>query len=236
MQKQNKTKNQPSAKTNEIEVRAKEPSAARSDLKKIIPLLSREYPGAKTALIHENPLELIVATILSAQCTDVRVNIVTKELFKKYRTASDYASADLAAFEKEIHSTGFYHNKAKNIIGMAKTLIEKFGGNVPRTMEELMTLPGVARKTANVVMAGAFGIAAGITVDTHVFRLSHRIGLSDGKNPEKVEQDLIEIAPKEDWISFSHLLIFHGRNVCDARKPLCEKCVISRYCEYFKIQ
>ena len=193
-------------------------------------ILDKEYPTPKSALEFKNPLELLIATILSAQCTDVRVNIVTKSLFKKYQSVEDYANADLSTFEEEIKSTGFFRNKAKSIIGCCKNIVEKCGGKVPNNIEELTSLPGVGRKTANVVLGNAFGIP-GITVDTHVSRVSQRLGLAKAANPEKIEEELNKIIPREKWIVFSLQLIFHGRYICKARKPLCEKCVLSEYCE-----
>ncbi|MFH1282791.1 MAG: endonuclease III [bacterium] len=198
----------------------------------IVELLLKKYPEAKTALSHENPLELLVATILSAQCTDERVNIVTKDLFKKYKTASDYAKANISIFENDIHSTGFYKNKAKNIINSTKIIEAKFNGKVPKTMEELVTLPGIGRKTANVVLGSAYGIISGIVVDTHVSRLSQRIGLTKNANPEKIELDLMDLLPKEHWIKFSHLLILHGRAICNAKKPKCKECMLLKLCNY----
>jgi len=196
----------------------------------IIKRLNREYPHAKIALKFSNPLEILVATILSAQCTDERVNKVTETLFKKYRTARDYAGANLKKFEQEIRSTGFYHNKAKNIINAAKIILEKFGGKVPDTMEGLMSLPGVARKTANIVLGNAYGKVEGIAVDTHVRRLSQRLGLSKSDDPVKIEQDLMEIVPGDEWFRISYVLIDHGRKICDARKPLCDKCILNDIC------
>lgn len=192
--------------------------------------LADEYPDVQCALKHQNPLELLVATILSAQCTDERVNRVTPDLFKTLRTAEDYARAPRETLEKMIHSTGFFRNKAKNIQLTCQRLMAEFKGRVPQTMEELLTLPGVARKTANVVLGTAFGIASGVVVDTHVFRLAHRMGLSTAKTPEKVEQDLIKLLPKEEWINFSHRLIHHGREICSARKPDCQNCVLQPLC------
>ena len=196
----------------------------------IIKILKKEYPKAKIALEFSNPLEILVATILSAQCTDERVNKVTKSLFKKYKTVQDYANADLKKFEQEIKSTGFYHNKAKNIISSAKMIIEKFNGKVPDKMEDLLTLPGVARKTANIVLGNAYGIVEGIAVDTHVRRLSQRLGFTKNDDPLKIEQDLMKIIPKSNWFIISYLLIEHGRKICDARKPKCSVCVISDLC------
>jgi len=202
---------------------------ARRRIKKIWPILRKTYPDAAIALKFTNPLELLIATILSAQCTDVRVNIVTKDLFKKYTSAQDWAGADLKEIESDIHSTGFYRNKAVNIKGACKKIIEQFGGKVPDTMQELLQLPGVGRKTANVVLSNAFGIP-GVVCDTHVIRLSRRLGLSENTDPVKLEFDLAEIIPMQDWTLFSHLLIFHGRNICQARKPNCPDCHIAKYC------
>ncbi|MFQ3675072.1 MAG: endonuclease III [Endomicrobiia bacterium] len=197
----------------------------------IIKILRKEYPKARIVLEYSNPIQLLVATILSAQCTDARVNIVTKTLFKKYKTVKDFANADLKTFEQEIKSTGFYHNKAKNIINASKIILEKFNGKVPDTMEDLISLPGVARKTANIVLSNAYGKIEGIAVDTHVRRLSYRIGLSDNTDPEKIEQDLMNSLPKENWFETTYLLIEHGRKICDARKPLCDRCVIKDMCK-----
>jgi endonuclease-3 len=188
------------------------------------------YAGLTTGLNYSNPLELLVATILSAQCTDERVNLVTPSLFARYRTAADYAQADLAELEGVIHSCGFYHNKAKNIMAAAQVLVERFDGQVPGAMEELLTLPGVARKTANVVLAHAFGRNEGIAVDTHVQRLARRLGLSDEKEPEKIESDLMQLLPREQWGRLSDLLIWHGRRVCSARSPACDICVLVDVC------
>jgi endonuclease-3 len=199
-------------------------------VEKIIELIEKQYPNAKTALNFTNPLEILLATILSAQTTDVTVNIVTKKLFKKYRTAEDYVNADIVELEQIIHSTGFYHNKAKNLQKCCQLLVEKFHSQVPKTMEELTELPGVARKTANIVLYNAFGITAGIAVDTHVTRLSQRLGLTQQKNQNKIEQDLMQITPKEKWMPLTDLLIFHGRNVCKAKKPNCEVCVLNKIC------
>ncbi len=196
----------------------------------VIPRLKAKYPDAQTELDWTNPLELLVATILSAQTTDVRVNGVTKTLFEKYRTAADYASADPGELEEDIRPTGFYRNKARSLQGMARALVEEHGGEVPRTMPELVALPGVGRKTANVVLGNAFGIDEGVVVDTHVRRVSNRLGLTDKQDPEKIEQDLIGAVPREDWTVFSHLLIFHGRRRCKARKPDCPNCVLNDIC------
>ena len=197
---------------------------------KITAALKKLYPRAKTALRHSNPLQLLVATILSAQCTDTRVNIVTKDLFKKYKTAGDYAKAGRKVFEQEIRTTGFYRNKAKNIIASAKKIIADFGGKVPDNMEDLLSLPGVARKTANVVLGNAFGKNEGIAVDTHVKRLAGRMGVSKHTDPVKIEKDLMELVPRPGWGVCSHLLIFHGRAVCGARKPNCPGCTINKLC------
>ncbi len=191
--------------------------------------LAKLYPDAKCALDYRNPLELLIATILSAQCTDVRVNMVTPALFARYRTAKDYAQADPGELEAMIQSTGFYRNKARNIIACCKQLVEKQDGEVPDTLEELVPLPGVGRKTANVVLGNAFDVP-GITVDTHVGRLSRRLGLTTEDDPVKVEHDLMELVPKKDWTMFSHRLIFHGRQVCFARKPNCDGCTLKALC------
>ena len=198
--------------------------------RKIIARLRKQYPDARCSLNHTNALELLVATILSAQCTDERVNIVTADLFRKYSSAKDYVGVDQSELEQDIRSTGFYRNKAKAIQGACKIISERYEGRVPDTMDELLALPGVARKTANVVLGNAFGIASGVVVDTHVGRLSQRLGLTTHEQPEKIERDLMELVPEKDWIDFSHLLIYHGRQVCKARKPLCEECVIEQLC------
>jgi len=198
-------------------------------VKKILPILKKLYPGATVALRFGNPLELLIATILSAQCTDARVNMVTPGLFAKYKSTEDWAKAKLETIENDIRSTGFYHNKAVSIKGAAQAIIEKFDGKVPDTMDELVTLPGVGRKTANCVLANAYGQPA-IMCDTHVIRLSRRIQLSENSDPVKLEFDLAEIVPKKDWTIFSHTLILHGRNVCQARKPNCDNCAISKFC------
>jgi len=204
---------------------------ARQDrMKRILPILKRTYPAAKCSLDHHTPLELLVATILSAQCTDDRVNIVTKSLFKRYRTAADYAKAPQEELEQAIQSTGFFRNKAKSIRAMAQALVAKHGGVVPQSMEELTALAGVGRKTANVVLGNAFGQNVGIVVDTHVSRLSQRLGLTAQKQPEKIEQDLMPIVPQKDWTLFAHLLIYHGRAVCQAKKPMCEGCPLRADC------
>ena len=197
---------------------------------KIVELLEKDYPDAKTALHYTSPLEILVATILSAQCTDKRVNIVTKSLFKKYKTAEDYANADLGELEEDVRSTGFYRNKAKNIKRSGRMLVEKYDSQVPRTMNELLELPGVARKTANIVLSNAYGVIEGIAVDTHVRRLSKRLGLTENKNPDKIEADLMLIVPKSHWKRITDLLIFHGRNVCMAKKPKCSLCGLNKLC------
>ena len=198
--------------------------------REIIRRLKRAYPGAKCSLNHSNTFELLVATILSAQSTDDLVNIVTGDLFRKYKKPEDYLKVAPSELEKDIHSTGFFRNKTKSIQGTAKMLTEEYGGEVPDTMDELLELPGVARKTANVVLGNAFGVKAGVVVDTHVTRLSHRLGLSQEKTAEKIEQDLIPIVPKKDWVIFPHLMIYHGRKICKARNPLCEECTIEKLC------
>jgi len=202
---------------------------AKQRVKKIWSILKKKYPDAKIALRFVNPLELLVSTILSAQCTDVRVNMVTKDLFRKYKSAGDWAKADLKQIESEIRSTGFFRNKALNIKKACTKITEQYGGKVPGTMDELLTLPGVGRKTANCVLGDAFGIP-GITCDTHVIRLSRRLGLSENSDPVKLEFDLAEIVPKKNWTAFSHLIITHGRNVCMARKPNCPDCPIAKHC------
>jgi endonuclease-3 len=196
----------------------------------IIKLLKRAHPDAKCALNHSNAFELLIATILSAQCTDERVNKVTADLFRKYRKPEDYLSVPETELQNDIRTTGFFRNKTKSIQGACAKLKEEFRGEVPRTMEELLRLPGVARKTANVVLGVAYGIAAGIVVDTHVSRLSQRLRLTRNQDAGKIEQDLLELVPRKDWIIFAHLLIFHGRRVCKARRPLCEECAIEKLC------
>ena len=196
----------------------------------IVKLLKKEYPEARCSLDHTNALELLVATILSAQCTDERVNVVTSSLFRKYRTWEDYASAPASELEADIRPTGFFRNKAKSIQGACRRIGERHGGSVPRSMEELLELPGVARKTANVVLGNAYRIASGVVVDTHVSRLSARLALSGERAPEKIERDLVGLLPESDWIDFSHLLIAHGRTVCEARKPKCGACGLNDVC------
>lgn len=196
----------------------------------IIERLKNEYPDAHCALNHTNAFELLVATILSAQCTDERVNIVTENLFRKYRQPQDYINVLQEELEHDIHSTGFFRNKAKNIQGACSKIIENFGGEIPNTMEELLSLNGVARKTANVVLGNAFGIASGVVVDTHVSRLSQRLGLTENTQSEKIEQDLQTLVPQKEWVIFPHWLIAHGRKICQARKPKCEECVLENLC------
>ena len=204
-------------------------------VEEILARLKLEYPDAQCALDYRNPYELLVATILSAQCTDVRVNLVTPAFFARYPTAARLASAGRGEVEELIRSTGFFRNKAKSLIGMAQALVERHGGEVPREMEELRVLPGVGRKTANVVLGNAFGINEGVTVDTHVARLSMLLKLTRQKTPEKIERDLMALVPREDWTLFSHLLIWHGRRVCIARRPRCGECVVSRLCPSGKL-
>jgi len=196
----------------------------------IIELLEKEHSDAKIALNYTNPLELLVATILSAQCTDRRVNIVTKALFQKYRKAEDYAKADLKELEEDIRPTGFYRNKARNIKKCCQILVEKFNSQVPKTMEEMLELPGVARKTANIVLSNAYGVIEGIAVDTHVRRLARRLGLTEHEDPNKIEGDLMKVVPKDKWMKFTDLLIFHGRRICVARKPKCGICILNKLC------
>ena len=203
----------------------------RARVSAILPILKRTYPDAKCSLNHSNPLELLVATILSAQCTDERVNIVTKDLFRKYGKAADYAKVNSEVLEKDIQSTGFYRNKTKSIRAMAESLVEKHNGKVPDTMEELVDLAGVGRKTANVVLGNAFDKNVGVVVDTHVTRLANRLKLTSQKiDAVKIEQDLIKVVPQDEWTMFSHLLIHHGRAICQARKPKCTQCPILEHC------
>lgn len=197
---------------------------------KIIQLLEKEHPDAKVALHYSNPLELLVATMLSAQSTDETINKVTKTLFKKYTKPEDYANTDLKELEQDIRSTGFYHNKARNLQNAAKMLVEKYHSQVPKTMEELVKLPGVARKTANIVLTNAYGVVAGVAVDTHVRRLAKRLGLSENDDPNKIEQDLMSIVSKDRWMRITDLLIFHGRRACTAKKPNCAGCVLNKIC------
>jgi endonuclease-3 len=201
----------------------------RKRAKRIVSLLKKQYPDAKCALNYENPLQLLVATVLSAQCTDVRVNMVTPALFARYPNAEAFANADLSELETAIKSTGFFRNKARSIQESTKRIVSDYGGEVPNTLEDLVHLPGVGRKTANVILGNAFNVP-GITVDTHVRRVSHRLGLTKHSIPEKIEQDLMELIPKKEWTAFSHRMIFHGRQVCHARKPTCEICALNKVC------
>ncbi len=206
---------------------AKAGSSAGTDTQRVAAILAKldaAYPNATCELKHESAFQLLISTILSAQCTDVRVNQVTQKLYKKYTKPEAFAFANPADLEKEIRPTGFFRNKTKSVMGASKAIVEQFGGQVPRTMEELLTLPGVARKTANVVLGTAYGIASGIVVDTHVLRLSQRLDLTRNDDPKKIEQDLIAVIPRNKWIQFSHQLIWHGRRVCAARKPKCAEC------------
>lgn len=205
-------------------------SQLKERTEQIIKLLKRAHPDAHCALNHSNAFELLIATILSAQCTDERVNIVTADLFRKYRRPEDYLKVPAVELQQDVRTTGFFRNKTKSIQGACKMLVEEFGGEVPRTMDELLRLPGVARKTANVVLGVAYGIAAGVVVDTHVSRLSQRLRLTKQKDAGKIEQDLMELVPRKDWIIFAHLLIFHGRRVCKARRPLCDECAVEKLC------
>ena len=209
---------------------AKTLEARKARVAAILPILKKTYPQAKCSLDHRTPLELLVATILSAQSTDERVNIVTRDLFKKYRTAKDYATVPQEELERDIRSTGFYRNKAKSLRAMAQSLVENHGGKVPQSMDELTALAGVGRKTANVVLGNAFDTNVGIVVDTHVTRLAWRLGLTKEKDAVKIEQDLIPLVPQHDWTLFSHLLIFHGRQTCQARNPDCEHCPLRPHC------
>ena len=204
--------------------------ASPEQVSAIIAELRRLYPDAKCSLNFSNPLELLVATQLSAQCTDERVNLVTVSLFKKYRSVEDYATVSQEELEQDIKSTGFYRNKAKNLRAAAQRLITSYGGEVPRTMEEMLTLPGVARKTANVVLGNAYGIVVGFVVDTHIGRLARRFGWTTSEDPVKVEQDLMRIIPRQDWLDLSHMLIYHGRAICTARKPACAACTLANFC------
>lgn len=204
-----------------------EPKAQANE---VMELLEKEYADAKIALNYKNPLELLIATMLSAQATDKQINAITPKLFKKYRFAEDYANVDLTELEQDIKSSGFYHNKAKNLKNSAKLLVEKHNSQVPKTMEDLVELPGVARKTANIVLFNAYGIISGIAVDTHVRRLAQRLGLTENRNQDKIEKDLMRIVSKDKWMRITDLLIFHGRQVCNARKPRCDVCVLNKIC------
>jgi endonuclease-3 len=221
----------PKSDNPESKIQNLESYTAPARLQKIFAALDALFPKPECALLHANPFQLLAATILSAQCTDERVNKVTPGLFHKWPTPQDYVGLPQHELEQEIHSTGFFRNKAKNIIGAATRIVNEFGGQVPRTMEELLSLPGVARKTANVVLGTAYGIALGAVVDTHVFRITHRLKLSNGKTPEKVEEDLMRLVPQNRWVPFSHQLILFGRKICFARKPLCAECPLETICD-----
>jgi endonuclease-3 len=239
-----KAKQKASSKTSKavIGTTAKKPAKAAevakavgagTDPKRVAAILAKldeAYPAATCELTHENPFQLLISTILSAQCTDVRVNQVTQTLYKKYKGPKDFAYANPSELEQEIRPTGFFRNKTKSIMGASKELLEKFNGQVPKTMEEILTLPGVARKTGNVVLGSGYGIASGVVVDTHVIRLSRRLDLTKHEDPKKIEQDLIRIIPRDSWIKFSHQLIWHGRRVCVARKPRCMDCNLESIC------
>lgn len=207
-------------------------AAAKRRARAMLEKLRAAHPDAHCALVHDDPFQLVVATVLSAQCTDERVNAVTPALFRACPTPAALAATPLAKLEKLVHSTGFFRAKAKNLKGLATTLVRDFGGRVPDRMEDLLTLPGVARKTANVVLGVAYGKAVGVVVDTHVKRLSNRMGFTDEATPEKIERSLMEVFPRKDWIDLSHILIFHGRRVCNARKPACTECPVRRQCDY----
>jgi endonuclease-3 len=226
-----KTAKKAAAKTAAKKARKPQLKTSPERIAKIIAGLQKAYPGATCALVHTNAWELLVATILSAQCTDVRVNMVTPTLFRRFPTPAAMAKAPLPEIEELIRTTGFFRNKAKSISGAAKGVVERFGGKVPQTMDEILTLPGVARKTGNVVLGVAYNIAEGIVVDTHVLRLSRRLELTLNTEPKKVEQDLVKIIPRDHWIDFSHELILHGRAICIARKPRCADCTIEHECD-----
>ncbi|MEI8372411.1 MAG: endonuclease III [Planctomycetota bacterium] len=217
------------ARISKIKMGAKTDTVKKSAAE-IVRLLRRHYPDATCSLDFHSPLELLVATILSAQCTDERVNIVTKELFCKYRSAADYAQSSIIDLEKDVHSTGFYRNKAKSIQNSCRLLVQQYDGQVPQNIDQLVELPGIGRKTANVILGTAFGIASGVAVDTHVTRLSHRLGLSQQKFAEKIEKDLMAVLPSKEWVAFSHRMIQHGRKICRARKPKCDVCPFSKIC------
>jgi len=228
-----KTSKTKSAKPKARKPAAKASTSVKTDAKRVAAILKgldAAYPNAVCELNHENAFQLLIATILSAQCTDVRVNQVTATLFKKYPTPEKFAHANPSELEQDIRPTGFFRNKTKSIMGASKAIIERFGGEVPRTMEEMLTIPGAARKTSNVVLGTAYGIASGVVVDTHVQRLSNRLDLSHNEDPKKIEQDLMKILPQDRWISFSHQLIWHGRRVCFARNPKCAECNLEALC------
>jgi endonuclease-3 len=214
-------------------VNAKKKSSERT--LEIVRRLIRQFPEARTALTFADPLQLLISTILSAQCTDARVNMVTPALFAKYKNAGDFASAERVELENEIHSTGFFRAKAKNIINACQAIVDRHNGAVPKTMEELVALPGVGRKTANCVLGGAYGIQSGIVVDTHVIRISGRLGLTKQTSPEKIEYDLMQLVPKKEWYRFSNLLILHGRRTCLARSPLCPECALGDLCPSYRV-
>jgi len=223
----------PARKVKASRTNSEYPKAAGTNPQRVSAILQKldeAYPNVTCALEHHTPFQLLISTILSAQCTDERVNQVTKTLFVKYRTPKDFAYANPAELEQDIRPTGFFRNKTKSIMGAGKKIVEEFGGEVPRTMNELLTLPGVARKTANVVLGTAFGIAVGVVVDTHVIRLSNRLDLSRNTDPKKIERDLMQVIPPEKWVLFSHQLIWHGRKVCQARKPRCAECNLEPLC------
>lgn len=205
-------------------------SIERGRINRILNILSKAYPDAKIALHFSNPLEMLVSTILSAQCNDERVNLVTKDFFKKYKTPEDYAKSEINELEGIIRSTGFYRSKAKNIRNACQIIVEKFDSKVPRTMNELTSLPGIGRKTANIILSNSYGVIEGIAVDTHVARVSKRLGLTNAKEPDKIEQDLMKLIKKELWVSFTYRMIEHGRQICSARKPLCNQCLLKRLC------
>ena len=223
-------KAKPAKKTAPSKTRKPNNDLAPARIADLLRRLEAAYPNAECALVHRNAWELLVATILSAQCTDARVNMVTPELFRKFPTPKAMSEAAIPVLEEEIRSMGFYHNKAKSISGAAKQVVANFGGKIPKTMAELLTLPGVARKTGNVVLGVAFGLSEGVVVDTHVLRLSNRLGLTKSDDPKKVEQELMQIIPKDHWIQFSHELIHHGRQICLARKPRCVECSLETLC------
>lgn len=237
-----KSKKQSATKKKSVRTKLKPAKSAKTartgrptgtDSKRVATILAKldeAYPQATCELKHQNAFQLLISTILSAQCTDVRVNQVTETLYKKYPDPKAFAYASPSELEQEIRPTGFFRNKTKSVMGASKAIIEKFGGEVPRTMEEILTLPGVARKTANVVLGTAYGIPSGIVVDTHVMRLSNRLDLTRNEDPKKIEQDLIQVIPQEKWIQFSHQLIWHGRRVCQARKPKCVDCNMEVLC------
>jgi endonuclease III len=220
----------PEGRENRMAASAKKPTGAKPPVRKLLNALAKAYPDAVCALHHESPFQLLVATILSAQCTDARVNLVTPALFRKYPGPKELSTARLEDLETLIRSTGFYHAKAVSLIGMAKGVMEQHGGELPRTLEELIKLPGVGRKTANVLLGTAFGLASGVVVDTHVTRLSHRLGLTKATSAHQIERDLMELIPRKEWVDFSHRLIHHGRQICVARKPRCLECPLLKLC------